>query len=252
MKYLEKVKFLFLVLFLFISTFINAQNRTDSVTISGWVTDYGGNPLDSVSVNWLTNRFSEVKAVLTNEDGYYEAKIPKGRYYAMGALNMSKYIIAGSTLPEDDLRLEFWAWNFIADRDTVFNIQYHRLEVYGVNVFRIQGAVPGYTIYCRPMSLTRYLVYSKNKVPEGTLAPHLEQLDVKVTINGVEVPVRMKQEVLEYFGHGESSNAYMFFVDLPKNKGNLPYDVFRIQLSDLENGDKGEATYFLEKKDYVE
>ena len=244
---------LFVFFFLLLScNSIKSQNVADSVTIVGQVTDYDGNPLDSVSVFFQNTKFSVVKEALTDKEGFYKARIKRGRYYAMGALNMSKYIVAGSKLPEEDLRLEFWGWNFIADRDTTFNMQYHRMEVYGINPYRIQGATPGYTIYCRPMSLTRALAYDKNKTAHAALAPSSDLLDVKVTINDEEVPLRMKQEVVEYFDENESGNAYLLFVDLPKKKNNWPYYIFRIQMTDLENGDKGEAVYFLEKKDYIE
>ena len=46
-----------------------------------------------------------------------------------------------------DQRLEFWAWNFIADRDTTLNIRYHRMEVYGLRIFHIPGGMPTYQIY---------------------------------------------------------------------------------------------------------
>lgn len=57
----------------------------------------------------------------------------------------------------DDLRLEFWGWDFIADRDTTLDIRYHRLEAYGLHAFHIPGGMPTYQIYVRPMSLTRFL-----------------------------------------------------------------------------------------------
>ncbi len=165
---------------------------------------------------------------------------------------MSHYIVTGSNLPEKDLRLEFWGWNFIADRDTTFNMQYHRLEVYGLNVFRIQRGTPAYTIYCRPMSLTRTLSYGLPKKGDVKLAPSPDKLKVTVTINGEEVAVLSKQEVDEYWSENESTNAYILTVSLPKKKHALPYSIFRVQMTDLDNGDKGEATYFLEKKAYVE
>lgn len=239
-----------LSLILFICTL--GYGQTDSVTITGRITDYNGVPMDSASVFFQNTKFSVVHEALTNKDGYYTAKIKKGRYYAMGAINMSEYPIAGSTLPEEDQRLEFWGWNFIADRDTTFNMQYHRLEVYGINPFRIQGATPGYTIYCRPMSLTRTLQYMKNKTSHAALAPDPEKLEVKVTINGEEIALRNKQKVVEYFSEEETGDAYLLFVDLPKIKNDWPYYIFRIQMTDLENGDKGEAVYYLEKKVYIE
>jgi len=243
-----RINFFFLILF--VSTL--AYGQKDTVTITGRVTDYNDIPLDSVSVFFQNTRFSVVHEALTDEKGYYTAKVKKGQYYAMGAINMSEYPNAGSVLPEDDLRLEFWGWNFVADRDTTFNMQYHRLEVYGINPFRIQGATPGYTIYCRPMSLTRTIAYMKNKTSHIALAPDPDKLEVKITINGEEVPLRKKQKIEEYFSEEEFGDAYLLFVDLLKLKNDWPYYIFRIQMTDLENGDKGEGVYFLEKKDYIE
>lgn len=229
-----------------------SKESDDMVTIKGYVTDYNGNPLDSVSVGWQNSDFDhELFGTTTDKNGYYEVKVKKGRYHNMGALNMDRYIVTGSTLPEEDLRLEFWGWNFIADRDTTFNMQYDRFEVYGVNVFRVQGGAPGYHIFCRPMSLTRYLEQKKMGNGNGSLAPSPEQLGVKVTVDGEEVSVRMKQAIKEYWDETEEIEAYMLFVDLPKHKATLPYRVFRIQMTDLENGDKGEATYHYELKGYV-
>lgn len=91
----------------------------DSVIISGRVTDYDGQPIDSCSIFWQSPSFDDVRQAITNKDGHYTARIPKGKYQSMGAINMSTYphtVKAG--LPEADQRLEFWAWDFIADRDT--------------------------------------------------------------------------------------------------------------------------------------
>ena len=39
---------------------------------------------------------------------------------------------------------------------------------------------------------------------------------------------------------------------MPKNRNNtLPYYVFKVELTDLENGDRGEAIYYMEKETYV-
>ena len=168
----------------------------------------------------------------------------------MSALNMAAYSVIGSTWAEKDQRLEFWAWDFIADRDTVLNIQYHRMEAYGLRVFRIPGATPSYVIYVRPMSLTRYQKWLKNKTPEVLLAPSPENLDVKVTIDGEEVAILMKQEIKEYFDPGEYGNAYLLTVDFPKKKTKNSYSVFKVVLKDLENGDKGEGLYYWEKEIY--
>lgn len=41
-------------------------------------------------------------------------------------------------------------------------------------------------------------------------------------------------------------------VALPKHpKTDLPYRIFRIELTDLENGDQGEGLYYMEKENYI-
>lgn len=251
-----KANLLLLILTIGFNSSLIAQTSqviTDSVTINGRVTDYDNRPLDNVSVSWARPDFSEVSVTLTDKNGNYSIRIPKGKYHSMGALNMEEYIIAKSTLPDKDQRLEFWGWDFIADRDTTLNIQYHRMEAYGLRAFRIPGATPAYQIYVRPMSLTRAQAWMKaGKPKEAILAPEPEQLKAVVWINGEEVPILMKQEIKEYFASDEWGNAYLLTVDMPKNSNNtLPYNVFKVELTDLENGDRGEAIYYMEKETYV-
>jgi hypothetical protein len=108
-------------------------------------------------------------------------------------------------------------------------------------------------VYVRPMSLTRTQAWMKaGKPKEAILAPEPEQLKAVVWINGEEVPILMKQEIKEYFAPDEWGNAYLLTVDMPKNRNNtLPYYVFKVELTDLENGDRGEAIYYMEKETYV-
>ena len=251
-----KANLLLLILIIGFNSSLVAQTSqviTDSVTINGRVTDYDNHPLDNVSVSWARPDFSEVSVTLTDRNGNYSIRIPKGKYHSMGALNMDEYIIANSTLPEKDQRLEFWGWDFIADRDTTLNIQYHRMEAYGLRAFRIPGATPAYQVYVRPMSLTRTQAWMKaGKPKEAILAPEPEQLKAVVWINGEKVPILMKQEIKEYFAPDEWGNAYLLTVDMPKNRNNtLPYYVFKVELTDLENGDRGEAIYYMQKETYV-
>lgn len=61
-----------------------------------------------------------------------------------------------------------------------------------------------------------------------------------------------KQEVKEYIGPKESVNAYLLTVELPKHPDTaLPYRVFKVELEDLENGDRGEGLYYMEKENYM-
>lgn len=220
----------------------------EMVTVTGRVTDFDGQPLDSVTVSWMDPAFGGRYYTLTDADGRYAARIPKGRYAYAGGIDMAEYPNAGSTLPEADQRLEYWAWNFVADRDTVCDFRYHRMEVYGVNAFRIQGAAPGYTLYFRPMSLTRFQQWHAAGTPAGcaALAPPLDRAAVEVEIDGERAEILMAQEVREYFSADTWSNAYLLFVALPATNG--ARKVFRIVVEDLDNGDKGEATCMLEER----
>ncbi len=222
----------------------------EKVVISGYVTDYENNPLDSVTVGWKAANNNILVQALTNKDGYYKADVPKGRYYSMFAIDFSKYLHT-SKLPEDDRRLEFWGWNFIADRDTTFNMKYDRMEVYGLNVFRVQNATPAYTIFFRPMSLTKSIEWLKNPTTEARMGPSPENADITVIFNDELLEINMIQDVKEYFDDSHYAMAYLLSVSLPKSKSSLPYDIIKIIIQDKENGDKGEGVYFLEKTEYA-
>lgn len=222
------------------------------VTISGRVTDFDGKPIDSVTVAWINPAFNGQYYAITDAAGRYTAHIPKGRYAYAGGINMTEYPNAGSTLPQADQRLEYWHWNYLADRDTTLDFRYHRLEVYGINAFQVQGAEPGYTVYVRPMSLTRSQRWGRAGKPKGSaaLAPPIDSARIEVMIDGEPVKIRMTQEVKEYFGEDSWTNAYLLFVDRPTK--NRPTKTFRVVIEDLGNGDQGEATYTLEEQtDYI-
>ena len=59
----------------------------------------------------------------------------------------------------EDMKLEFWAWNVIADRDLTLNLRYDKLELYGTTAFCEYGGRPEMFIYTRPMSVTKVLSY---------------------------------------------------------------------------------------------
>jgi hypothetical protein len=263
-----------IITLIFLPLMATAQTTKDSVTIHGRVTDFHGNPIDSCTVEWMATNFESITETVTNKEGYYTARIHKGKYQSMAAIYVPSYVHVASKngWPENKQRLEFWAWNFIADRDTTFDIRYHRMEAYGIHAFTVPGAMPTYLIFVRPMSLTRFLAFQK-KYPKDVkyaqnvsnvkqthlqkdarvdnLAPAAKNLKVKIWIDGEEVTLLQKQEVNEYVNAHEVENAYMLSVDRPKRVTNLPYIVFKVELTDLENGDQGEGYYYLEKGDYV-
>lgn len=159
--FIPKLILLFILFFLYSAGY--AQQR-DSVTIRGQVTDYNGQPIDSCSIFWQSPSFDDIKQAITDKNGYYTTRIPKGKYQSMGAINMSTYPhTVKPRLAEKDQRLEFWAWNFIADRDTTLNIRYHRMEVYGLRIFHIPGGMPTYQIYVRPMKSDPHPAMAKRR-----------------------------------------------------------------------------------------
>jgi len=228
---------------------VNAQN--DSIVITGIVTDFEGNAKDSAFVEIKGENFGResLYETYTDSDGRYSLKVKKGKYLALASMKMCEYPKSNTELLPEDMRLEFWAWNVIAEEDMVLDIHYHRLEVYGLTVFKIEGASPGYTIYCRPMSLSKYYLNPDKPIGDTDLCTDPDLLDVKVTINGVPVKLTMKQKVKEYVSKG-ICNGYLLHVDAPKELSKKGYDIFRIEMTDLENGDKGEAVYFREKDEY--
>ena len=60
----------------------------------------------------------------------------------------------------------------------------------------------------------------------------------------------MKQEIKEYFDATEYGNAYLLTVDMPKHQKNYstPTEYLKLELTDLENGDRGEGLYYMEKR----
>lgn len=259
---------------LLLSGKLAAQTPRDSVVIQGQITDFNGSPIAGCTVMWQDPSFNNTIEVVTDTQGHYSARIPKGKYQSMAAINLDVYPhTAKAGVSREDQRLECWAWDFIADRDTTVNMRYHRMEVYGLRAFYIPGGMPTYQIFVRPMSLTRYFQQISEQGLEAThgedltdidqtaitehakgifTAPHSDQLKVTVWIDAEQVPVLMKQEIKEYYSANEYGNAYLLTVDRPKRPTALPYHIIRVELEDLEYGDKGEGLYYMEKASYVQ
>lgn len=261
-----------LALLLCANSLTYGQTPKDSVTITGVVSDYDGNAIRNCSVMFQNSMFDVLFETKTDDEGQYQITVSKGKYSNLGAIDMDTYPHTMEPgMKTDDLRLEFWGWNVIADRDTTLNIKYHRMEAYGLHVFQIMGGVPTYQIYVRPMSLTRYLANkniintqhkedlsgiqqsaTNNAAKCDNLAPTIDKAGIKVWVDGEEVAVLMKQQIKEYYEADEYGIAYYLTVAEPVKPSSLPYRVFKVELTDLENGDKGEAIYYLEKENYIE
>jgi hypothetical protein len=212
--------------------------------ISGKVTDFSGNPIDSAVVELKKHDFTAAAIAITDSEGKYRMTVDEGKYIAMTCTRPSEYP-SGSALNPEDQRLRFWGWNIPVTGNVEIDIRYHRLEIYGVNIFRIPGAAPGYVIYCRPISLTRI----QKSDDESTISPGPEDLDVLVEINGRPVKVNSIQRIEEYTGKNSFLYAYIVQVAAPAMTGKN-YDFFRIIMKDKQNGDTGESIYFKDKEGY--
>ena len=130
---------------------------TDLVKISGKVTDYKGKPIDSCTVLIYNPDFTEAYETVSDSQGDYVLdSIPKGRYAAIAAMRINEYPRL-LQVASKDMKLEFWAWNVIADRDIILNIRYDKLELYGTTAFLEYGGRQELLIYTRPMSVTKVI-----------------------------------------------------------------------------------------------
>ncbi|GAA0541903.1 hypothetical protein FHS83_000200 [Rhizomicrobium palustre] len=205
--------------------------------ISGTVRDFDGKPVAGAEVVLKSSAFNDLYTVKSDGDGHYRMIVEDGRYMALESITTADY---GKS------RLEFWAWNVPVASDMNIDVRYHRLEIYGVNVFKVQGAGPGYFAYFRPMSLTRALSKDTKKDPD--IAPLPNELDLKVAVNGAPAVIDTVERVQEYFGKGPTMVSYLVHFQPAKPiEGTVEV---RITGLDKANGDRGEGAYFYTVPDY--
>lgn len=244
--------------FLFLIAVNISSYAQETITISGRVTDFKGNPIDSCWVGLDYTDFSAVYETYTDKDGYYSLNnVKKGKYMSMFALRMKEYPRLDQ-VPDEDKRLEFWGWNIIADRDLTINPRYHRLELYGTNAFKVEGGYNGLFIYTRPMSTGKLLSYSKELLldkkkaeKEADISVNPDFFRARVYIDDEEVQINSIQPVVEFLGmDNPGMGAFLIQTDLPKKKYDRPYVIIRIVAENLEHNEMGENIFFYELKDY--
>lgn len=250
-----------LLMLIFFGIFVSCNKSRQSeisntITITGKVTDFDGNPIDSSIVKILHQDFSSAYETYTDHSGYYKLKnIEKGRYMAMYVLRPKEYP-RNNEVPKEDMRLEYWGWNIIADSDMVINPRYHKLELYGTTVFDVYGGQPGLFIYFRPMSLTKYLSYSDsiyiNKERAGRVADisvKPENLKVEIFADDELLKINSIQAIKEYTGENNVAiTGYIVQTNVPKAKSDKPYRVIRVVAENKEFSEKGENLCFYEIK----
>jgi hypothetical protein len=236
----------------------DANNKTylygNTISISGQVTDFDGNPIDGCWVALYHEDFSTAYETVSDKTGHYVLNgVEKGRYLCMYALRLKEYP-RENAVPDEDMRLEFWAWNVIADRDLTINPRYHRLELYGTYAFKTYS---GIMIYTRPMSTGKILTYSKEVVLDKSLGEKVanisvkpEHFEVKVFADEKPLKVNSVQPIEEFGGDVLTITGYIIQADFPREKPEKPYVVIRVEAINTEENEKGENQFFYEWKDF--
>ncbi|MCL2412915.1 MAG: carboxypeptidase-like regulatory domain-containing protein [Bacteroidales bacterium] len=250
---MKKIAVLSLLFLLGINLF--AQNP-NTITISGKVTDFDGNPINNSAVVLMDRNFNPIHMTFSDEAGYYALEnVEKGRYMALLAIRFNEYprakqMFGIDAVAEDDMRLQFWAWNVIADRDLTINPRYHRLELYGFQVFEVWGAGPHLMAYVRPMSLGKILAYEnwENRLEEMDISVELEDIEFKIYAGNEPLTIRSVETFIEYSGEGQAGiRGFVLQFDRPRELTTDNFHVFRIEGTHHAFGvEKGENLYFFE------
>lgn len=250
-----------LKLFLLIPALMLARmsyaQQKETVIISGVVTDFNSQPIDSSVVQIMDRSFTPIYQTHTGKNGAYSLEVKKGTYAAIFAMRLKEYPRMNA-VPESDMRLEFWGWNLVADRDLKINPRYGKLELYGTTVYAVIGGYDGVFLYFRPMSVSKYLSYSKEiyldkakagKIADPSVKP--EHLKVNVYADDELLKINSIQSVQEFAGEeSRPMTAYLIQLDAPKKTTDKPYIIYRVEAENTEYGEKGENIYFYEKKNF--
>lgn len=250
------IKILFLIFSVAFSPILVQGQSNETITISGKVTDFEGKAIDSCVVQVLHPDFSTAYETYSDKNGNYKIyQVKKGNYLALYAIRPKEYP-RRNAVPDIDKRLEYWAWNLIADRDLIINPRYHRLELYGLTAFRVQGSA-GLMVYVRPMSLGKLLQYSdaiytnKERIDnEVDISVSPDNFRAKAFIDNEPVKIISIQPIKEYIDkEKEPMTGYIMHLEINK-KPEKPYIEIRIEGTNLEFNEKGENVCFYEIADY--
>lgn len=249
-KYYAMKKIFALVLSVFITCILSAQEK---VTLSGRVTDFDGNPIDSVSVRLKNKQFENLYETLSDIHGRFSLQVEKGNYYCLYAIKEADY---GKT------KLEYWTWNVPIFEDIEINPQYNSMEIYGINVIEPQvGPYETYMIYFRPMSLKKGLSLSnlenrakferEASIRHDTLNIAPNQIlpgELTVKINGIESEILNIQKVKEY---GRKYVLYGYYIQVLKPEEiktmDVVYDKISIVLKSQETNEIGLGEAFFKR-----
>lgn len=244
---------------IFLTFTVHAQEK---IILSGRVTDFSGNPIDSAIIRVLDRNFKDLFLTYSNKDGSYSMKVTKGNYNCVYAIKPSEY---------RKTKLEYWAWNVPLFEDMEINPQYNNMEIYGINIIEPQVTpYETYMIYFRPMSLKKMISLVENhnvnkqsfesagKV-EQLLNPDEDNLynfapetitpdELSIKINGIESEIVNIERVKEY-ARGMRMYGYLIQIKKPEEikTMNLVYDKISILLNSFETNETGLGEVFVKR-----
>ena len=241
--------------------FISSCKKDVDYVVSGKVTDFDGQPLDSVTIRLKNKAFDDIYETLSDSDGNYSMEVKEGDYYCLYAIKLSEYRVK---------RLEYWTWNVPVHKNITINPQYERMELYGINVFEPQVTPQEtYMVYFRPMSLTKTLQFiSEQKVNKKKFetAEKTENLlnrsdklintapdsilpeELVIEINGIKSEILEINKITEY-ARGFKMYGYVVQVLKPEKQEYIDseYDFISITLHSKENNEIGKGEAFVKR-----
>jgi hypothetical protein len=235
------------VLTLIFTCLFSGLNAQENAKLYGRVTDFEGNPIDSVSIRLKNKLFENIYETLTDNDGKFSLIVKIDTYYCLYAIKLSDY---------RKTKLEYWAWNVPIFSDMEINPQYNDMELYGINAFEPQVSPhETYRIFFRPMSLRKGNPDTIEKGDSINMAPETitpDELDVK--INGADAEIVRINKTTEY-ARGNFFFCYEIQVlkpnhifetikDSERAKG---FDKISIILKSNETGEIGKGEAFVKR-----
>lgn len=195
--------------------------------IKGLVKNSKGKLLNKAVIELKDESFKTILTAYTDENGYFEIKRKSGFYPYM-------------TVVKDycENYLEFWGLNIDLKENYNFEITIGTNEIYGLNVFEVNGSKFPIFIYFRPMNLLKY------KNGETDISPNIEQENINVMLDGVESKLFKLQKVNEYI---EVNGQYLtsFLIQLVEKKES--WNNLEIKIIDKEY-EVGQAIIFNRKE----
>jgi len=240
---------------------LSCTGQNEVYEISGKVTDFNGNAIDSATVKLMDEKFETLYETISDKEGNYSLMVKEGNYYCLYAIKLPDYRVS---------KLEYWNWNVPVHQNMTINPQYDKMEIYGVNVFEPQVTPQEtYMIYFRPMSLRKSLQLVSDQHIEKKLfkeAKRTEELldnsnklinispdsikmdELKIEINGIKSEIVSINKISEY---ARGFQMYSFCVQVLKPKQNnelkSEYDLISITLNSVETGEIGKGETFVKR-----